>query len=152
MKQNRERQSGVDWTTAGLFCLLLAVAFGGRGDVEQVDPDQRPEPPSVPTALFEDVRLELPPDVFALVKQFIQTGRIQSGRAGLDSSRLKRIEFDGGTIQFVPPLRVEYDGPGPLNAATTIERVAIDAGGAVLIDIVNSPIDVKIEPKPKTEP
>jgi hypothetical protein len=139
----------VDWTTAGLFCLLLWALFGTNAEL--AEPDQRPEPPNVPTALFEDVRLELPPDVFELVKTFIQTGRIQSGRVGLDSSSLKRMEFEGGTIQFVPPLRVEYDGPGPLNAATTVERVTIDAAGAILIDVVNSPIDLKIETQTNVE-
>ena len=129
-----------------LALLVMAVcAFILLNPKPEAEPRPRPvEPDQAPTALFEDVRVELPPDVFGVLKTLIESGRIEHGRVGLNGSKLERIEFANGRARFVPPLRLEYDGPGPLNAGTTIETIAATADGALLIDVRNSPIDIRI--------
>lgn len=105
----------------------------------------KPKPEEIVSGAFSDVRIQLPRDIHDLAVSFIKTGKIDSGRIGVDMTRVERIECEPGTLRFSPPVVVRYDGPGMLNAETTVREITVDAKGEIFVDVVNSPIDLVIE-------
>lgn len=106
-----------------------------------------PEPPGISTGMLSDVRLTLDPATHAAAVEFIRTGKIASGRFGIDATAVRSIECLPGRLVFSPPVRLRWDGPGPLRAGTTIKEIRLADSGAIVVDVVNSPIDLQIEAK-----
>jgi hypothetical protein len=125
--------------------LFFVWLFGQSPAVERHTP---PEPPLNSKGLLSDVRVEIPQEAHQLAAEFIRTGRLRHGRFGVDTTAVESIRVVPGRLIFNPPIRVSYDGPGPLNASTTVKEVLVGVDGKIVVDIVNSPIDVVIEEEP----
>ena len=137
MPQNDEQKP---WLTVILIVAFFYALSQGRQD--DVVPDVVPDTPDVATGLIPDVRLTLDPAMHALVREFIETGKISSGRAGVNMTKVDTIRCEPGRLIFSPPIEVNYDGPGFLNVSTTVKEIRVTSDGAILIDVVNSPVDV----------
>jgi hypothetical protein len=128
------------WLTVLIIVAFFYVLSQGRQD--DVVPDVVPDAPDVATGLLPDVRLTLDPAIHSLVREFIQTGKISSGRAGVSMTSVDTIRCEPGRLIFNPPIDVKYDGPGFVNVSTTVKEIRVTSEGAILIDVVNSPVDV----------
>lgn len=115
--------------------------------MNQKPAEPEPEPPGISTGMLSDVRLTLDPATHAAAAEFIRTGKIASGRFGIDATAVRSIECLPGRLVFSPPVRLRWDGPGPLRAGTTIKEIRLADSGAIVVDVVNSPIDLQIEAK-----
>lgn len=137
-KQSEETKP---WLTV---ILIVAFFYGiSRGHQKApVFPDVVPDQPEVVTGLLPDVKLTLDPAIHALVREFIRTGKITSDRVGASMTAVRTIRCEPGKLIFEPPIDVKYDGPGFVNVSTTVKEVRVTSDGAILIDVVNSPIDV----------
>jgi len=137
---SRTEPEKTSWLTVIIIVAFFFVLTQGRPDA--VVPDVVPRVPDVATGILPDIKLTLDPAIHALVREFIQTGRINGGRLGVSMTAVKTIRCEPGRLIFEPPIAVEYDGPGFLNASTTVKEIRVTSDGAILIDVVNSPIDV----------
>lgn len=136
----------------GKRSILLTVLWGvfvlkllGVLDAKPEQDPEKPEPEEIVSGAFSDIRLQLPRDLHDLAVSFIKTGKVERGRIGVDMTAIERIECEPGKLRFSPPVVVRYDGPGMLNAETTVREITIDAKGEIFVDVVNSPIDLVIE-------
>lgn len=133
----------------GFVVLIVAVlVFTGAGRGLAARLAARAERIADAERLLPDVRIQIPSDVRDILKQFVATGAIRVERFGVDVSQVKTIRLDAGKMAIDPPVRLEYDGPGFLNAGVTVSEVRITPHGDVLIDLNRSPIDIIIEGKP----
>lgn len=107
-------------------------------------PQPNPSSPQVVTGLFSDVRLRVPAALHEQLVAFIKTGKLSSGKFGVDTTAVQSIDCKPGILTFQPPIRVTYTG-GLLKGGTTVNEIRIDSDGQILVDVVNSPIDVIVE-------
>ena len=137
----RDSDDQTNWH--GITCVIIVVCLIlGRG--ESVAPESEPAP-EIATGFLSDVRIKLDAKSHRLMSDFIRTGKLSKDRVGVDMTAVESIRCLPGRLVFSPPIRVNYDGPGPLNAGTTVKEIRIGADGEILVDVVNSPIDLVIE-------
>lgn len=123
----------------GLFLWIMS-----QSTQIETTPQTNPSPPKVVTGFFSDVRISVPATLHQQLVDFIKTGKLSSGKFGVDTTAVQSIECKPGLLTFRPPVRVTYTG-GLLRGGTTVKEIRIDADGQILVDVVNSPIDVIIE-------
>lgn len=123
----------------GLFLWIMSQS-------SPIEPTPQPDPssPQVVTGLFSDVRISVPAALHEQLVSFIQTGKLSSGKFGVDTTAVQSIDCKPGILTFQPPIRVTYTG-GLMKGGTTVKEIRIDADGQILVDVVNSPIDVIVE-------
>lgn len=128
------------------IALILLLSFAFVGFIKSGGSVSEPiEPPEISQGFFEDVRIKINFNSHQLLSEFIQTGKFSKDRVGVDMTAVESIRCLPGRLVFSPPIRVNYDGPGPLNAGTTIKEIRFGTDGEILVDVVNSPIDLVIE-------
>ena len=124
--------------------LILYVASSRSGNAPDIEPSPVP-PPDVSTGFLSDVRVRLSPDAMAALSEFIRTGKLSKGRIGIDMTKVDSIRCLPNRLIFEPPIELAYDGPGPLNAGTVVTEIGVQSDGTILVDVVNSPIDLILE-------
>ncbi len=124
--------------------LILYLSFSGGQTSLDVDPSPVP-PPDISTGFLSDVRINLDPDSMATLCEFIRTGMLSRDRIGIDMTKVESIRCLPNRLVFEPPIKLSYDGPGPLNAGTVVREIGIQVDGTILVDVVNSPIDLIFE-------
>ena len=130
-----------NWPLIIVVAIISVLAIRNHGTI-----DSEPAPaPEISTGFLSDVRIKLNSKSHQMVSDFIRTGKLSKDRVGVDMTAVESIRCLPGRLVFSPPILVKYDGPGPLNAGTTIKEIRIGAGGEILVDVVNSPIDLVIE-------
>lgn len=137
----RETDDQTNWFGLASVIIVVCVVLGRS---ESVAPEPVPAP-GISQGLFSDVRIKLNSKSHQMVSDFIRTGKLSKDRVGVDMTAVESIRCLPGRLVFTPPIRVDYDGPGPLNAGTTIKEIRLGADGEILVDVVNSPIDLVIE-------
>ncbi len=137
----QETNDQTNWFGLASVIIVVCLVLGSR---ESVAPESVPAP-EVSQGLFADVRIKLNSTSHQMVSDFIRTGKLSKDRVGVDMTAVESIRCLPGRLVFSPPIRVDYDGPGPLNAGTTIKEIRLGADGEILVDVVNSPIDLVIE-------
>jgi hypothetical protein len=143
MTRSKNNQSPA--SVVGIVLLVACIAWivTRRPEVESI-PQPDPPSPQVVTGLFSDVRLRVPAALHAQLVAFIQTGKLSSGKFGVDMTAVRSIDCKPGILVFRPPINVTYTG-GLLKGGTTVKEIRIDSDGQILVDVVNSPIDVIVE-------
>jgi len=124
--------------------LILCFACSGQKAGPNVDP-LPVDGPGISTGFLSDVRVRLSPAAMSTLSEFIRTGKLSKDRIGIDMTKVDAIRCLPNRLIFEPPIELEYDGPGPLNAGTVVREIGIQADGTILVDVVNSPIDLILE-------
>lgn len=124
--------------------LILWFAVDGK----KAGPEFSPSPddgPGISTGFLSDVRVRLSPAAMSTLSEFIRTGKLSKDRIGIDMTKVEAIRCLPNRLIFDPPIELDYDGPGPLNASTVVKEIGIQSDGTILVDVVNSPIDLIFE-------
>ena len=130
-----------NWFGLASVAIVVCLVLGHRESV-----NHEPAPSAeISQGMFSDVRIKLDSKTHGILSDFIRTGKLNRDRIGVDMTQVESIRCLPGRLVFSPPIRVKYDGPGPLNAGTTIKEIRLGADGEILVDVVNSPIDLIIE-------
>jgi hypothetical protein len=124
--------------------LILYLSFSGGTNAPEVKPSPVPAP-DISTGFFSDVRVKLDPNSMATLCEFIRTGKLSKDRIGIDMTKVDSIRCLPNRLVFEPPIELSYNGPGPLKAGTVVREIGIQADGTILVDVVNSPIDLVLE-------
>lgn len=142
-----QKEESRPWLTVLIIVAFFYAMSEGRQD--SVAPDVVPDAPDIAKGILPDIKLTLDPAIHSLVREFIQTGKISSGRAGVSMTAVDTIRCEPGRLIFNPPIDVKYDGLGFVNVSTTVKEIRVTSDGAILIDVVNSPVDVIVIGEPK---
>lgn len=131
---------------AALIAVGLILWFSHSSKSPDTEVDKVPvDPPDISTGFLSDVRVKLSPAAMATLSEFIRTGKLSKDRIGIDMTKVEAIRCLPNRLIFEPPIELEYDGPGPLNAGTVVKEIRIQSDGTILVDVVNSPIDLILE-------
>jgi len=90
------------------------------------------------------VPIEIPPEIYELLKTFMETGVVEKDGRTVDFSPVQTVTIKDGRIILDPPAKVAAK-VGPLNIKTTITNIQVRRGG-IKVDIDSSPIDVEVRP------
>ena len=124
--------------------LILCFACSREKAGTEVNPSPV-DGPDISTGFLSDVRVKLSPAAMATLSEFIRTGKLSKDRIGIDMTKVEAIRCLPNRLVFDPPIELDYDGPGPLNASTVVKEIGIQSDGTILVDVVNSPIDLILE-------
>lgn len=131
---------------AALIAVGLILWFAHSGKAPETEVDKVPvDPPDVSEGFLSDVRVKLSPAAMATLSEFIRTGKLSKDRIGIDMTKVESIRCLPNRLIFEPPIELEYDGPGPFNAGTVVREIGVRSDGTILVDVVNSPIDLVFE-------
>jgi hypothetical protein len=131
---------------AALIAVGLILWFAHSGKAPETEVDKVPvNPPDVSAGFLSDVRVQLSPAAMSTLSEFIRTGKISKDRIGIDMTKVESIRCLPNRLIFEPPIELEYDGPGPFNAGTVVREIGVRSDGTILVDVVNSPIDLVFE-------
>jgi hypothetical protein len=136
-----DKEMGSVGIALAVACVLLMLNWSQDA---KLIPQPDPSSPQVVTGLFSDVRLRVPAALHEQLVAFIKTGKLSSGKFGVDTTAVRSIDCKPGVLTFQPPINVTYTG-GLLKGGTTVKEIRIDSDGQILVDVVNSPIDVIVE-------
>ena len=95
-------------------------------------------------AVMLKVPIEVPPEIYELIKVFMETGVVEQDGKSVDFSTVQTITITDGRVTLDPPAKVAAK-VGPMNIKTTITTMKVRKGG-IKINIDNSPIDVEVRP------
>lgn len=129
-----------------IIAIVLILLFAVNG--EKAGPEFSPSPddgPGISTGFLSDVRVQLSPAAMSTLSEFIRTGKLSKDRIGIDMTKVEAIRCLPNRLIFEPPIQLDYDGPGLFNAGTVVREIGIQADGTILVDVVNSPIDLVFE-------
>jgi hypothetical protein len=131
---------------AALIAVGLILWFAHSGKAPDTEVDNVPvDTPDVSKGFLSDVRVKLSPAAMLTLSEFIRTGKLSKDRIGIDMTKVESIRCLPNRLIFEPPIELEYDGPGPFNAGTIVKEIGIQSDGTILVDVVNSPIDLVFE-------
>jgi hypothetical protein len=93
--------------------------------------------------LFDDRELKISRELHEILFSLLQYRGFTHGDIDVDASEVKRVIPERGGLTFVDPIKVKWKF-----LKTTIRRItAQEQDGSILIDVDNSPVDVKVVPK-----
>lgn len=141
---NNNRDTLTIWHYVLVVVGVWLIAARNHSQPEPVHPDPV-DTPDVSTGFLSDVRVQLSPAAMSTLSEFIRTGKLSKDRIGIDMTKVEAIRCLPNRLIFEPPIELEYDGPGPLNAGTVVREIGIQADGTILVDVVNSPVDLILE-------
>ena len=100
--------------------------------------------PALPVvSLSLDKSLEIDSEIHESIVSLLNTGLFQDGDATVDLSGVQTVKVSNGVLRFDPPVQVKWRWI----SSTITEARTNQADGSIVIDIDNSPINLRIRPK-----